>query len=228
MSPSEKAKFKRTKTSSQRIPYNHKRAQWGIQVSQQDSARNMAGKSVDYEFDRGSQFGTGLSNYGNPALGSNPTRQQAVDWFMANVYPKTTPYFKTAMEQSEAGDFIYNAGRDPRIYMLDQYMKSVGQKDGIPNRGSFNIDMNRDPQGWTKKKPELDALWNQYYPAISKLSVNDRRVLLNKGRDFYYQNINKKADGSPSDAYFNTWYGRIWNTNDYAPYIPNNPKFKKK
>ncbi len=228
MSPAEKARFKKTKTSSERIPYNHKKAQWGIQVSQQDSARNMASKSMDYEFDRGSQFGTGLSNYGNPALGSNPTKQQAVDWYMANIYPKTTPYFKTAMEQSEAGDFIYNAGRDPRIYMLDQYMKSVGQKDGIPNRGSFNIDMNRDPQGWTKKKPELDALWNQYYPAISKLSVNDRRVLLNKGRDFYYQNINKKADGSPSDAYFNTWYGRIWNTNDYAPYIPNNPKFKKK
>jgi hypothetical protein len=177
------------------------------QVSQQDSVRHLAGQIMDFEARKGSAQGTGLSNYGNPALGNNPTREQAVGWFMQNVAPGLGA-FQTAMEKGEAGDFVYNSGRDPRVYMLDQYLKSIGQT-GLPNRGSYNVDTKTS--AWTPElQNSLDQVWNQYAPEINKLPVNQRRVLLNKGRDFYYQNINKKPDGSPSDAYYNTWKPRIW------------------
>jgi len=200
-------------------------AQKGLQTPS-DSLAYQLNKIADYEYARGSASGTGLSNFGNPALGNNPTKQQAVNWMMQNTVPIVNPYFTSPTEQAEATDFVYNTGRDPRIYMLDQYLKSIGQS-GLQNRGSYNIDIN-DPANaakWKTKKSELDKIWNEHSGNISKLSENDRRVLLNKGRDFYYRNINVKPDGSPSDAYYNTWYGRIWNTNDYAPFDPNNPKF---
>jgi len=200
-------------------------AQKGLQTSS-DSLAHQLNKIADYEYSRGSASGTGLSNFGNPALGNNPTKQQAVNWMMQNTVPIVNPYFTSPTEQAEATDFVYNTGRDPRVYMLDQYLKSIGQS-GLQNRGSYNIDIN-DPVNaakWKTKKAELDKIWNEHSGNISKLSENDRRVLLNKGRDFYYRNINVKPDGSPSDAYYNTWYGRIWNTNDYAPFDRNNPKF---
>ena len=187
------------------------------------------GKIADYEYARGRRDGTGLTDYGNPLLGTNPKRDDAINWMMTNVLPIAQPYYTTPAEQTEAVDFIYNTGRDPRIYQLDQYLKSIGQS-GLPNRGSFNIDYygaKADKKAVAAKLAELDKLWQQYAPAINKLSVNDRRQLLNKGRDFYYQNIDLKPDGTPSDAYYNTWYGRIWNTNDAAPFDPNDKRFKK-
>jgi hypothetical protein len=177
------------------------------QVSQQDSVRHLAGQIMDFEARKGSAQGTGLSNFGNPALGNNPSREQAVGWFMQNVAPGLGA-FQTAMEKGEAGDFVYNTGRDPRVYMLDQYLKSIGQT-GIPNRGSYNVDT-KTPAWTPQLQQSLDDQWNTYKDAIYKLPVNTRRQLLNKGRDFYYQNINKKPDGSPSDAYHNTWKPRIW------------------
>lgn len=199
--------------------------QEGGDVSSSDSVRHQAGKTMDYEYNRGSAYGTGLSNYGNPALGDNPTRDQAIEWYMQNIAPKVS-YFPSAMEQGEAGDFLYNTGRDPRVYMTDQYIKSTGDAAGLPNRASYNVDTKS--AAWTPElQKQLDAEWNTYKPAIDKLSTNDRRVLLNKGRDYYYQNINK-VDGKPNPAYKNTWYGRIWNTNDYEPYNPDNPSFTPK
>lgn len=199
----------------------------GLQTAS-DSLYHQLGKIADYEFNLGRADGTGLTNYGNPKLGSNPSKKQAVDWILDNTIPIVKKYYTSPTEQAEAADFVYNTGRDPRIYQLDQYLKSIGQS-GLPDRGSFNMDYYGDPDPNSKTKlVELDKLWNQYKDNIQKLSENDRRILLNKGRDFYYRNINKKSDGSPSDAYYNTWYGRIWNTNDYTDFNRNNPNFKPK
>lgn len=230
MSPAEKAKFKRSKTSSERINYNHKRMQEGGMLPQYqmrgqvmstaDSVRHQANKILQYEQLQGGPGGTPLPHYSDSSY---------MNMLMNDIYPQVRTLFPnaTAMEAAEAMDFIFNAGRDPRIYMLDQYLRSKGQA-GIPNRGSFNIDMNKDPQKWAKKKPELDALWNQYASEINNLPVNTRRQFLNKGRDWYYQNINNPSPGVPSSDYYDTWYGRIWNTNDFQPFNPNNPNFKPK
>ena len=200
------------------------KAQGGYQTkkveTKKDSVAHQANKILQYEQLRGGPGGTPLSYYSNPKY---------MDMLMNNVYPQVQDIMPNAnaMESSEAMDFIFNAGRDPRIYMLDQYLKSKGQT-GIPNRGSFNIDMNKDPQKWAQKKPELDAIWNQYSSQINSLPANTRRQFLNKGRDWYYQNINNPAPGVPSSDYNDTWYGRIWNTNDYNAFNPKNPKFTPK
>jgi hypothetical protein len=192
------------------------KAQGGINLSPQfqSSVSNLddflteIGKTMDYEYTKGSAEGKGLKNYGNPALGQNPTKKKAMEWYLKNIGPKVGE-FASGKEKGAAGDFMYNSGRDPRIYMLDQYLKSIGQPGGLPDRGSFNIDMNENPEQWAKKKPELDALWNAYQSDIQSLPQSQRLELLNKGRDFYYKNINKTKEGKPSSAYFKTWRDRV-------------------
>jgi hypothetical protein len=194
------------------------KAQTGKDLTTQDSVRHQAGKILSYEQLRGGPGGAPLPEYAD---------SKYMNMLMNKIYPEVKKIMPnaSAMESAEAMDFIFNSGRDPRIYMLDQYLKSKGQ-EGIPNRGSFNIDMNKEPGKWAKKKPELDAIWNQYSPEINKLPANTRRQFLNRGRDWYYQNINNPAPGVPNSDYYDTWYGRIWNTNDFNDFNPNNPKFK--
>jgi hypothetical protein len=135
--------------------------------------------------------------------------KQAVDLYMQEIANNPIlGYFPSAMEKGEAGDFLYNTGRDPRVYMLDQYLKSTGQA-GLPNRGSYNVDT-KTAQWTPELQGSLDQQWNQYSGQINKLPTNTRRQLLNKGRDFYYQNINKQPNGSPNPSYEATWKPRIW------------------
>jgi len=207
------------------------KAQTGI-LTPKDSLYHQRDKTIKYDLLRGGAQGNPLLQYSDTSYYNQ--------FYKDKVEPHLS-YYQTAMEKGDAGDFVFNSGRDPRTYQLDQYLKSIGQS-GLPNRGSFNIDMNKDPQKWATKKPELDAIWNQYQPDINKLTENQRRVLLNKGRDFYYKNTYtddpgmnwgfdtngnpiRGADGSLSPAYGKTWYGRIWNNNDFKEFDPNNPKF---
>jgi hypothetical protein len=215
----------------------------GGYTSQQDSVKHLAGQTMDFEATKGSPMGTGLSDWGYhssqlpynmvPSNWKAPsTREEAVDLYMQEIGSNPIMNnFSTAMEKAEAGDFLYNTGKDPRVYMLDQYLKSKGQS-GLPNRGSYNVDTKTSQ--WTPElQQSLDSLWNQYSPEIQKLSTNDRRILLNKGRDFYYKNTysgdpgdkndgvtnwgfdangnpKRGADGSLSPAYGKTWRPRIW------------------
>ena len=197
--------------------YNNPELQLGgTKYSSQDSLRHQAGKTMDYEFLKGSAQGTGLSNYGNPALGLNPSREQAVEWYMENIAPKLGHY-SSAMEKGEAGDFLYNSGKDIRPYAIQEYLKETDPQN-----------KNKWQDGEGKYKDRNDSTkWDTYWSNIEQLPENDRRVLINKGRDWYYQNINNPSPGVPSDAYKNTWYGRIWNTNDFKEFDPNNPKFQK-
>lgn len=187
-------------------------------VSSTDSLRHQAAKMMDFEAKKGSPTGTGLSNWGyhqsqmpynmqSPNWKQPRTKDEAVNMYMQEIAPKLQN-FPSAMEKGEAGDFLYNTGRDPRVYMLDQYLKSKGQS-GIPNRGAYNVDT-KTPAWTPQLQQSLNDEWKRNQDDIYKLPVNDRRVLLNKGRDFYYQNINKKADGTPNDSYKATWKPRIW------------------
>jgi len=219
--------------------------QWKYgQVSPRDSVQNMGYNSMTWEDNRGSASGYGLSNFGNPALPVGASKDDAVNWYMDKYYPQLGA-FPTAMEKASAGDFMYNAGRDPRVYMLDQYLKSIGQS-GLPNRGSYNVDIKTD--AWTPTlQQNLDNEWNKYKKDIYKLSEQERRVLLNNGRDFYYKNTytadtpgvtywsrsqdqkqgsvydkatgywyHRGPDGSLSPAYGNTWYGRQHASDQYV------------
>jgi hypothetical protein len=215
----------------------------GGPVSSSDSLRHQAGKMFDFEFKKGSPTGGSLTDWGyhksqlpdnkKPKEWKQPENpKQAVDLYMQEIGNNPIlGYFPSAMEKGEAGDFLYNTGRDARVYMLDQYLKSKGQA-GIPNRGSYNVDTKTDK--WTPLlQKSLDDQWNQYSTEINKLPVNTRRQLLNKGRDFYYQNTysgnpgdgtegitnwgfnadntpKRGEDGSLSPAYGKTWKPRIW------------------
>jgi len=180
----------------------------------QDSLRHQAGKTMDFERIKGNQYGTGLTNYGfnnsKQVIGTEtPTKEQAIDYYMNTIAPELNNY-SSAMEKGEAGDFLYNTGRDPRVYQIDQYLKSKG-KSGIPNRGSYNVDTKTSK--WTPElQKSLNEQWNEHSPEINKLSENERRVLLNKGRDFYYQNIERQPGGINENlkAYNATWKPRIW------------------
>lgn len=222
----------------------------GGPVSSSDSLRHQAGKMFDFEFKKGSPIGGSLTDWGyhksqlpdnkKPKEWKQPENpKQAVDLYMQEIANNPIlGYFPSAMEKGEAGDFLYNTGRDARVYMLDQYLKSKGQA-GIPNRGSYNVDTKTDK--WTPLlQKSLDDQWNQYSTEISKLPVNTRRQLLNKGRDFYYQNTysgnpgdgtegvynwgfnadgtpKRGEDGSLSPAYGKTWKPRIWESvNTYS------------
>ena len=187
-------------------------------VSSTDSLRHQAAKMMDFEARKGSPTGTGLKNWGyhqsqmpynmqSPNWKQPTTKDEAVNMYMQEIAPRLQ-HFPSAMEKGEAGDFLYNTGRDPRVYMLDQYLKSKGQS-GIPNRGAYNVDT-KTPAWTPQLQQSLNDEWKRNQDDIYKLPVNDRRVLLNKGRDFYYQNINKKADGTPNDSYKATWKPRIW------------------
>jgi hypothetical protein len=187
-------------------------------VSSTDSLRHQAAKMMDFEARKGSPTGTGLSDWGyhksqmpynmqSPNWKQPTTKDEAVNMYMQEIAPKLQ-HFPSAMEKGEAGDFLYNTGRDPRVYMLDQYLKSKGQS-GIPNRSAYNVDT-KTPDWTPQLQQSLNDEWKRNQDDIYKLPVNDRRVLLNKGRDFYYQNINKKADGTPNDSYKATWKPRIW------------------
>lgn len=176
-----------------------------MQVAGQVDDTSWIKKILDYEALHGSPTGTGLSNWGYNSR--NPkTIDEAIDFYKKDFLPKVQQYAPGLRER--AGDFIYNAGRDPRIYMLDQYLRTVGDKTGLANRGSYNIDMNKNPEAWAKMSPTFEAEWNKYKDQISSLPIDQQIGFLDKGRDFYYQNINQ-VNGKPSAAYNATWKPRL-------------------
>ncbi len=202
-------------------------------VSPQDSVRNMAYNTMTYEENAGGEWSNPLSNFGNRALPSGTSKQGAVDWYMKNTLPLVQGKYQTAMETAAAGDFAYNAGKDARVYMLDQYIKMY-KKDpkGLPGRGAFNVDIKTDK--WKKEKGlEFEQIWNKYKDEIESLPEQKRRELINNGRDYYYTHIDLEADGSPNHAYKNSWFGRQHASDQYEDIRegvtnPEHPKYYEK
>ena len=180
-----------------------------------DSIRHQADKILKYEQLRGGPGGTPLPYYSDPKY---------MDMLMNKVYPEVKKILPnaSAMEAGEAMDFIFNAGwdqasnkitKDPRAYALQEYYRQYDKS-------------NLDQEGkWAGRKNAPYSFDQEYNATIGKLPENERRVLMNRGRDWYYRNINNPSPGVPNTNYYDTWYGRIWNTNDYQPFDPKNPKF---
>ncbi len=172
-------------------------------------------KQGGYDASRGAY---GLPNWGynskidlqnqpiNPNTGKAWTIEDAIGLYKTDFLPKVQNYPMGMRER--AGDFIYNTGRDPRVYMLDQYLRTVGDKKGLANRTSYNIDMNANPNAWAKISPQFETEWNKYSADINKLPLDQQIKFLDQGRDFYYQNINRVGN-DPNPAYAATWQPRI-------------------
>ena len=186
-------------------------------LSHEDSVKHQADKILKYEQLRGSPTGSSLPYYGDP---------QYMDMLMKRVYPEVNKILPnaSAMEKGEAMDFIFNAGwdkynnkiiKDPRAYALQEYYRKHDQSK-LQNGN------------WEGRKNTPYSFDEEYNTTIGKLPENERRILMNKGRDWYYKNINNPSPGVPNPAYENTWYGRIWNTNDFNEFNPNNPNFTPK
>jgi hypothetical protein len=186
--------------------------------TKRDSVAHQADKILKYEQLRGGPGGIPLPGYSNPAY---------MSMLMNSIYPQVQRIMPnaSAMETGEAMDFVFNAGwdkdnnkitKDPRAFALQEYYRQYD-----PSK--------LDTDGkWSGRKNAPYSFDQEYSATIGKLSENQRRLLMNKGRDWYYKNINNPSPGVPSSDYNDTWYGRIWNTNDYKPFNPNNPKFTPK
>ena len=151
-------------------------------------------------------------------IGYDPTDQElqtALDLYKKEVIPQIDYFGDDPALIGRGADFLFNTGRDPRVYMMDQYLRSKGEK-GLPNRQSYNVDTKTN--AWT---PELESnilqQWKQYQPEIAKLPREKQIELLDQGRDWYYQNINRK-NNQPSTAYGKTWKGRIEGDKKYKKY----------
>jgi len=198
--------------------YPSKRNKQNGGQSSMDSVRHQANKILQYEQLRGGPGGAPLPQYSNPKY---------MDMLMGKVYPEVKKIMPnaSAMEAGEAMDFVFNAGfdqgsnkitKDPRAFALQEYYRQ-------------NDPSKLDADGkWAGRKNAPYSFDQEYNNTIGKLPENQRRILMNKGRDWYYKNINNPAPGVPNSNYNDTWYGRIWNTNDYQPFNPNNPNFTPK
>lgn len=121
--------------------------------------------------------------------------------------------------RERAADFIYNSGEDPRLYMLDQYVRKYGDMPlGLPGRGSYRFN--------EVNESKFGELYKQYEDAINKLPIEERIALLDQGRDFYYKGIDT-VNGKPNPAYEATWKGRITNITPYKVQTTQTPVTQK-
>jgi hypothetical protein len=179
--------------------------------SHRDSVDHQADKILQYEQLKGGPGGIPLPSYSDPKY-----KSMIMDYILPEV-DKIMPN-ASAMEKSEAIDFVFNAGwdksnntikKDPRAYAIQEYYRKFD-----PSK------LDKDGK-WAGRKNAPYSFDQEYDSTIGKLSENERRILMNKGRDWYYQNINNPSPGVPSSDYYDTWYGRIWNTNDFSEFNPN-------
>jgi len=111
-------------------------------------------------------------------------------------------------------DFYYNTGKDPRIYMLDQYLRDE-YGDELANRSDY-AGMMKDTRWLSPGMQEgFNRTYGQHADALMGLNPEARLNLMNRGRDFYYQNINR-VNNQPNPAYDATWKGRL---DLYDPYF---------
>lgn len=196
-------------------------AQDGKFISHKDSISHQADKILLYEQLRGGPGGAPLSDYKDPAYKK---------LLMEDILPEIDKIMPnaTAMEKAEAMDLVFNSGFDknskkitidPRAYAIQEYYKKY-DKSKLDKDGK-----------WAGRKNPAYSFDEEYEKTVGKLNENDRRILMNRGRDWFYQNRAPKGSTwdlktqGPHPNYKDTWYGRIWNTNDFKPFDPKNPKF---
>ena len=205
------------------IPQSLPKAQIGY-VSQQDSIAHQADKVIKYEQLMGSKEGDGLPFYSDPKY-----KKMFMD-----IASKLTGY-NSAMEKSEAADFIFNSGSNPKRQAIQEFYRK--------NNPELITKDKYGRESWSERNSMSDADIDELYKTtVGSLKENDRRVMNNLGRDWYYKNSAPKgvsydygfdANGKMvkgendewSPAYQNTWYGRIHNTNTYNEFDPDDKAF---
>lgn len=206
-----------------------KLAYGGIPMAQngkthRDSVEHQVDKILKYEQLRGGPGAHPLDGTDGYPDYRNPKYKKML---MNNILPEVNKIMPnaSAMEKGEAMDFIFNSGwdkannlilKDPRAFALQEYYRK-------------NDPYKLDADGkWAGRKGAAYSFDQEYANTIGKLPENERRIIMNKGRDWYYKNIDNPSPGVPNSDYYDTWYGRIWNTNDYSEFNPKNPKFRPK
>lgn len=179
----------------------------------------------DYEASHGSRTGRGLGNFGyNAPRGYHEdpvthlfvndkgelyngtgnyraprTMDEAIAQYEKEYLPSVANYAPGIQERM--GDFLYNTGEDGRLYMLDQYLRKYeGMADGLDNRGAYRAGRALNSSFGDKYK--------EYEAKIAALPMAEQIALLDKGRDYYYQNIDRQ-NGQPNAAYAATWKPRL-------------------
>ena len=144
-------------------------------------------------------MGSNSLNMGSPTFRADLTERIKQDYA-----PSLSGFSQDA--QPAMLDYAYNTGRDPRIYMLDAYLKGQGQS-GLSNRGAYKDAM--QDYSWTDKalEKQFNTEYDKYKGAIGNLSGQDQLRLMNEGRNFYYNNINQ-VNGQPNPAAQATWLQR--------------------
>ena len=174
-------------------------------------------KMLDFE-GRSGGYDPSMGAYGLTNLGANrymmgsnslnmssPTfRADLTERIKQDYAPSLSGFSQDA--QPAMLDYAYNTGRDPRIYMLDAYLKGQGQS-GLSNRGAYKDAM--QDYSWMDKglEKQFNTEYDKYKDAISNLSGQDQLGLMNEGRNFYYNNINQ-VNGQPNPAAQATWLQR--------------------
>jgi hypothetical protein len=185
-------------------------------------------------YDTSANKSYGLSNYGYKAETlarhgeKSPTNMyQAVAIFRKHYLPKLLKY--PLEDRKRMGDLIFNAGEDARIFQIDKFLggdklnrKSLAVRDEImrswmdknhPNVGIGSAQYNKlvsDERA--RRTKEIDRLYDQY--KIAELPQEERVNLLDEGRKYYYQNIEKVKDSKtgiegPNPAYEKAWKYRV-------------------
>jgi hypothetical protein len=155
-------------------------------------------KILEYEANKGSATGTGLSNFGYnnwQKLGhKNPPRSldEAVEFYKQDFLPKVQQYPMGLRERM--GDYIFNTGRNPNDLLLY-------------NAGKITLDQLNSPNTFTNE-------WNQFSPEIEKQYSDPNFVNnLDASKTNVYRTT-KQVNGQPNPAFEKTWQGRInmWGT----------------
>jgi hypothetical protein len=197
----------------------------------------MSGKHIDFEGDYGGPGGNPQDDYGmhhlTKELGRNPTRQEAIDWYMENVMSianRTMPN-ATAMEKATVASHIINAmydpvtgdqKYDPRAWAVQEYYR-----ENDPTKLHYEKAYGPDIHVYGNRR-DKEAVAKAYAETVGKLPAKEREDWLNKGRDFYYMHIdNPNGDMNiPADDYWNVWRGMTNNMRTYDDYDKNDPNIK--
>jgi hypothetical protein len=194
------------------------------------SDREWIKELLSYEHTSGTASGGSHPNYGYNSKRNAPTfknLEEAVDYFIENDLPFIKEQYPgNIMERAKAGDYIFNTGKDPKLYAVNQYLND---NKGNIDQADLDYLNEKDPKTGNSKRVriknamidgvvgfkygdsadrvKINELYDKY---VRKIPDKERIANLDDARNFYYQNTNVG-----SGAWEGTWYGR---TNLYGGY----------
>ena len=185
------------------------------------SDREWIKELLTYEDKSGSPSGGKHKNYGYNRTEAPKFKniEEAVDYFVENDLPFIKQQYPgDIIERAKAGDYIFNTGKDPKLYSVNQYLndnKDTVDKNDLDyinsNRSNIKDAMVDGVVGFKYGDPADSIKINELYDKYVRSIPNKQRVSnLDDARNFYYQNTNVG-----SGSFKATWEGR---TNKYGGY----------